>query len=89
MEKTFTPGISSETTVDDIQKIDPKLIREFIQERRDQITHPDLQNKALDMLDELMDLVEQSGFLNTIRQERMDQITDAMGQEAGLGNTPE
>jgi hypothetical protein len=89
MEKAFTPGISSETIVDDIQKIDPKLIREFIQERRDQITHPDLQNRALDMLDELMDLVEQSGFLNTIRQERMDQITSAMGQEAGLGNTPE
>lgn len=81
---TFTPGLSSPTIVDETQKIDPALIREFIQERRMQITHPDLQNRALAMIEELVDLVDQSGFLNTVRQERMDQVARDMGQEAGL-----
>lgn len=78
MDTTRTPGITSETIVDELQTIDPNAIREFIQERRDQITHPDFQNKVLNMLEELVDLVDHSGFLNTVREERMNHVVDGL-----------
>ena len=82
MSKTFTTTIPSETIVDEMQRIDPTFLRSYLADpaAADVLT----EEKALNQFAELVDLADHSGFLNQIRQERMENVAEAMAAEAGV-----
>lgn len=82
MSKTFTTEIPSETTVDDMQRIDPTFLRSYLADPA--AAGAQTEEKARDQFAELVDLADHSGFLNQIRQERMDNVAEAMAVEAGV-----
>ena len=78
----FKKGLTSPTIVDDLQTIDPTRIRAWLaSEARHEAGEGAV---VVKMLEELVDLVDQSEFLNTVRQERMDHVASDMAADAKL-----
>lgn len=83
MTKNFSEAlVQSDTIVDEMQRVDPVFLRNYLKDPAAATVQDE--ERAIDQLAELVDLADHSGFLNHIRQERMENVAHAMAAEAGL-----
>lgn len=79
----FSPNVKSQTVVDDIQHVDPPRIRQWLQQEtqfhQNNSEHAKEARESILQVQELLDLVEEAGFLNQVRDARISMSVDTMG----------